>query len=581
MPKYATLGEGQQTYLLIWSDNRSESFSYNVVSAEGTAKAWSDYEPIQIYGNAVGVAYIPVKILEDKIPEPDEKFKISINANFASGAELNDYMEVTIIDNDLYKCSLDLDGDGVTSQVELSFTDMKSAIADTRNLEANAMLNLLMADETIKRYTEEYNYTKIKAALELTALIGEIASTGVRGAWGLSLALSKAIIRLNSDKSGDAIDNNKEIIDSFNKVIESKNDLSDSTEYIRVGSKYLTNLFQVSNDLVKTKNELINLADNIKTWQDKQLSYIQEVSELEILLEQFEDCVEQSPGAATMMSSDRAVAVAADEDCGCGARSSAIEPRPAQNATSGEPGLTFLSASENALLPEWLTLGVGTDLADKVVFDSQKASAKNFLISMGGGDDIVEYQRGSGIVDGGGGVDRLTFKLASDAAVVEKTYELDGSDRTFHVTLDEHTVVLSSVERVDFNDRSVAFDEAGNAGAAYRLYTAAFDRTPDEEGLGYWIRLLDKDFGLQKAADAFVNSKEFQALYGSNLSNEGFVKQLYRNVLDREGEAEGVRGWVNALSTGVSRAEVLSGFSESQENIAAVAALIEDGIWFV
>lgn len=56
------------------------------------------------------------------------------------------------------------------------------------------------------------------------------------------------------------------------------------------------------------------------------------------------------------------------------------------------------------------------------------------------------------------------------------------------------------------------------------------------------------------------------------------MQLLYNNVLHRNGETAGVRGWVDALNNGMTRAEVLFGFSESRENIANVAPLIKNGI---
>jgi hypothetical protein len=38
--------------------------------------------------------------------------------------------------------------------------------------------------------------------------------------------------------------------------------------------------------------------------------------------------------------------------------------------------------------------------------------------------------------------------------------------------------------RLDVTDLTLAFDTNGNAGKGYRLYRAAFDRKPDNEGLG-------------------------------------------------------------------------------------------------
>ncbi|WP_436001158.1 DUF4214 domain-containing protein, partial [Rhizobium sp. LjRoot30] len=139
---------------------------------------------------------------------------------------------------------------------------------------------------------------------------------------------------------------------------------------------------------------------------------------------------------------------------------------------------------------------------------------------------------------------------------------------------------LSNIERVRFADGTLAFDTDGNAGQAYRIYQAAFDRTPDAAGLTFWVKTLDAGKGLLGAADGFVTSTEFQTLYGTNISNQAFVEQLYQNVLGRAGEEAGIDFWTDRMTNGVSRAEVLAGFSESAENIAGVAPAIADGIWY-
>ena len=61
----------------------------------------------------------------------------------------------------------------------------------------------------------------------------------------------------------------------------------------------------------------------------------------------------------------------------------------------------------------------------------------------------------------------------------------------------------------------------------------------------------------------------------------GFVEQLYRNVLDRPGEAGGVAYWTGLLEDGLaSRAIVLAGFAESAENRDALAPVIGTSIWY-
>jgi acylphosphatase len=139
---------------------------------------------------------------------------------------------------------------------------------------------------------------------------------------------------------------------------------------------------------------------------------------------------------------------------------------------------------------------------------------------------------------------------------------------------------LVNFERVQFADKLIAVDINGNAGQAYRLYKAALDRTPDPNGLAGWIKYMDDGSALTSMAQQFIDSQEFRAKYGA-LDNTGFVNQLYVNVLARKGEAAGVEGWVNGLANGLTRAQVLAGFSESSENQANVIGQIKNGIPYV
>jgi hypothetical protein len=141
--------------------------------------------------------------------------------------------------------------------------------------------------------------------------------------------------------------------------------------------------------------------------------------------------------------------------------------------------------------------------------------------------------------------------------------------------------LLLSIERLAFADGTLAFDTNGNAGQAYRIYQAAFDRTPDSGGVGYWINRIDNGESLTSVANQFIGSAEFKSLYSSNPSVHEFVSQLYLNVLGRQGEAGGQAYWESQLTSGAkSAAEVLADFSESPENVANVAPAIVDGFWY-
>lgn len=106
-------------------------------------------------------------------------------------------------------------------------------------------------------------------------------------------------------------------------------------------------------------------------------------------------------------------------------------------------------------------------------------------------------------------------------------------------------------------------------GQVFRLYGATLGRAPDSNGfLGWYNGLVPGqgtiDITLTQAAAAFVNSTEFQNTYGA-LSNSAFVTQLYQNVLDRAPDARGLARWTTDLDNGVSRADVVLGFSEGTE----------------
>lgn len=191
-------------------------------------------------------------------------------------------------------------------------------------------------------------------------------------------------------------------------------------------------------------------------------------------------------------------------------------------------------------------------------------------------DDRLYGSSGDDYLDGGDGLDHAYYEGSSsqyslarsvtDIQVRDSLSTRDGQD------------TLADVERVHFEDRTVAFDIEGDAGQAYRLYQAALDRTPDDRGLASWINYLDQGGELNTASRMFIESQEFHTKYGT-LDNKNFVNQLYLNVLDRDGETSGINAWVGALSSGqLTRAEVLVGFSESEENKAQVIGQIKDGI---
>jgi serralysin len=123
----------------------------------------------------------------------------------------------------------------------------------------------------------------------------------------------------------------------------------------------------------------------------------------------------------------------------------------------------------------------------------------------------------------------------------------------------------------------VALDIGGAAGQTYRLYQAAFNRTPDKGGFSFWLDKMDDGLDLVAMTQFFLTSAENVAKYGA-LTDTQFVQQMYANVLHREPDAGGLAFHLGNLSAGVTRAVTLADFSESPENQAAVIGAISNGI---
>ncbi|MFZ6733734.1 DUF4214 domain-containing protein [Undibacterium sp. Ji42W] len=198
-------------------------------------------------------------------------------------------------------------------------------------------------------------------------------------------------------------------------------------------------------------------------------------------------------------------------------------------------------------------------------------------VNAGSGNDAINVGTGNHNIDGGTGLD--TVIMAGNAS----NFAITPVGPAFQLRVKSSGDIdsLFNVERLQFSDKSVALDINGTAGQAYRLYQAAFGRKPDLEGLGYWIKDMDKGSSLTTVAAGFFQSAEFQKLYGANPSTTTLITNFYQNVLHRAPDQAGFDYWNNQLSKGqITAAGALASFCESTENQAQVIGTIQNGIEF-
>ena len=201
--------------------------------------------------------------------------------------------------------------------------------------------------------------------------------------------------------------------------------------------------------------------------------------------------------------------------------------------------------------------------------DIRGSNEHDILIGFSGNDTITPNGGGDNI-DGGTGID--TVALSGNHGTYftyrkgDTTFIADNSGK-------QGVMPTHNVENVRFADGTYTMAEltssetVAGTHSISRLYLSALDRLPDQAGLNGWIDASRNGMTLEEIANGFVASTEFTNRYGGTLSDDGFIKQLYANVLERAPDSAGLSNWSKFLAAGNSRAEALVGFSESAENV--------------
>ena len=234
-----------------------------------------------------------------------------------------------------------------------------------------------------------------------------------------------------------------------------------------------------------------------------------------------------------------------------------------------------LAANGHTLQLNNLSLAGSTELisTDNLLAN---ALANDDVITGSSGNDYLAGFAGNDSINAGSGLDTVAF----NGLVGNYTIAKSGNDFTVTAKTGSDGVdTLVNVERLQFDDTSIALDVNGVAGQAYRIYQAAFGRTPDLAGLGYWINDMDKGSSLTNVAGGFFQSAEFQRLYGADPSINTLITNFYTNVLKRAPDQAGFDYWANQINSGlITKAGALASFTESAENKLLVIGQIQNGI---
>ena len=134
------------------------------------------------------------------------------------------------------------------------------------------------------------------------------------------------------------------------------------------------------------------------------------------------------------------------------------------------------------------------------------------------------------------------------------------------------TGVPASIKILQFSDFRVNLSIADKAASISTtslnnlldLYVAFFNRVPDADGLAYWIDRLNAGMSdIQIAESFYLVALESPALtgYSSTMSNDDFIRIIYKNVLGRSGitapNPTEVNYWSSQLSKGIPKSSMI------------------------
>jgi hypothetical protein len=89
-----------------------------------------------------------------------------------------------------------------------------------------------------------------------------------------------------------------------------------------------------------------------------------------------------------------------------------------------------------------------------------------------------------------------------------------------------------------------------------RLYIASFDRTPDIEGLNYWVN--QSNLELEQISTSFFEQDEMKQKYSATSTNGDFINSVYKNLFNHTPDEDGLRYWEKELdSQNISSSEFI------------------------
>jgi uncharacterized repeat protein (TIGR02059 family) len=250
-----------------------------------------------------------------------------------------------------------------------------------------------------------------------------------------------------------------------------------------------------------------------------------------------------------------------------------------QNA-AGTDAVSFsaTTVSNNTAAPVVVAPAVGVTLTAPASGGVLQGTAQADTLIGSASKDIFYPAGGTDSVDGGSGID--TVVLSGTRAQYGISHQADGTF-TVRSLSDANTVVtLKNVERLSFDNQTVALDSTPTTGRVAELYHLALGRNPEEGGLVFYVGASSQGLSTTQLAMNFVSSLEFARTHGA-MDNTSFVTQLYQSAFNRAPDATGFAYFMNQLAANpgaTGQAAVIANFIDSPEMAIKLAGVVDQGV---
>ncbi len=130
----------------------------------------------------------------------------------------------------------------------------------------------------------------------------------------------------------------------------------------------------------------------------------------------------------------------------------------------------------------------------------------------------------------------------------------------FNKLCQSFNISRGNIELTESRDQNVDITRFVN-----HFYQECLNRQGDAEGLNTWTDgLLNQSFTGTDIVDGFIFSNEFK---NKDLDNQSYIETLYRTILSRNSDSEGLSTWMTYMENGVSTYFIAAHFINSPEFI--------------